>query len=150
LSDDSEDEETPGKDSNLLAFVSSYDSPKESNEYYSESSGFESEKDKLQRVYDKLYIKFMELKEVNQNNVQKLILYETERNKQIERIRSLENELIESQVQLEKFSNDKLVQMLKGQKCSSDKTCLGFDKSIVSNIAFSSKTIFVKPEVAEP
>jgi hypothetical protein len=92
----------------------------------------------------------MELKEVNQNNVQKLILYETERSKQIERIRSLENELIESQVQLEKFSNDKLVQMLKGQKCSSDKTCLGFDKSVFSNIAFSSKTIFVKPEVVEP
>jgi len=65
----------------------------------------------------------MELREVHQQNVQKLTLF-----KMIEKIKCLEEELIESQVQLEKFSNDKLVQMLKGQKCSSDKTSLGFDK----------------------
>jgi hypothetical protein len=70
----------------------------------------------------------MELREVNQQNVQKLTLFEMERSKMIEKIKCLEEELIESQVQLEKFSNDKLVQMLKGQKCSSDKTSLGFDK----------------------
>jgi hypothetical protein len=109
-----------------LAFVSLYDSPKESIEYYSESRGPENEKDKLQRVYNKLYIKFMELREVNQQNIQKLNLYETERSKQIERIKILEEELIESQVSLEKISNDKLVQMLKGQKCSFDKSGLGF------------------------
>jgi hypothetical protein len=40
--------------------------------------------------------------------------------------------------------------MLKGQKHSFDKSELGFDKTIVSNIASSSKTVFVKPEVVEP
>jgi hypothetical protein len=40
--------------------------------------------------------------------------------------------------------------MLKAQKYSSDKSGLGFDKIVVSNIASSSKTVFVKPEVAEP
>jgi len=52
--------------------------------------------------------------------------------------------LIESQMQLENFANDKLVQMLKGQKCSSDKTGLGFDKydASSSNIVSISKTIF--------
>jgi hypothetical protein len=149
LSDDSEDEETPVKDSNILAFVSSYDSPKESNEYYSESSGSKNEKDKLQRVYNKLYIRFMELIEVNPQNVQKLNLYETERSKYIERIKSLEEELIESMVKLEKIYNDKLIQMLKGQKCSFDKFGLGFNKIATSNIASTSKTIFVKLEVAE-
>jgi hypothetical protein len=54
-------------------------------------------------------------------------------------------------MQLEKFSNDKLVQMLEGQKCSSDKTCQGFDKfaASTSHIASSSKTIFVKLEMPE-
>jgi len=60
---------TLGKDSNLLAFAASYDSPLEFNEYYSESSESKSEKDKLQRVYNKHYIKFMKLREVNQENV---------------------------------------------------------------------------------
>jgi hypothetical protein len=62
--------------------------------------------------------------------------------------------LVEAQVQLEKFTNNKLAQMLIGQKCSFDKTGLDFDKiasvSNVSNIASSSKTVFVKPKVAEP
>jgi hypothetical protein len=55
-------------------------------------------------------------------------------------------------MQLEIFSNDRLVQMLKGQKCSSDKTGLGFDKFVAysSHIASTSKAIFVKPEVFEP
>jgi hypothetical protein len=40
--------------------------------------------------------------------------------------------------------------MLKGQKLSSDKYGLGFDKYDVSNIASFSKTVFVKPKIAEP
>jgi hypothetical protein len=32
MSDDSDNEETPGKDSNYLVFVASYDSPHESND----------------------------------------------------------------------------------------------------------------------
>jgi hypothetical protein len=59
----------------------------------------------------------MKLRELNQQNVQKLNLFEIERSKLIEKIKCLEDELIESQMQLEKFSNDKMVQMLKGQKC---------------------------------
>jgi hypothetical protein len=80
--------------------------------------------------------------------VQKLNLYEIERGRQIEKIKSLEDELFESLVQLEKFSNDKLVQMLKGQKWSFDNSGLGFNKFDASNIVSTSKTIFVKPEVA--
>jgi hypothetical protein len=134
----------------LLAFAASYDSPLESNDYYFESSESESEKDKLQRVYNKLYIKFMKSREINQENVQKLSIYETGRSKQIERIKNLEDELIESQLQLERFSYDKLIQMLKGRKHSSDKSGLGFDKYVASNIASSSKTVIVKPKIAEP
>lgn len=53
---------------------------------------------------------------------------------------------------LEKFIDNKLAQMLLGQKCTSDKSGLGFiaTSSDVSNIALSSKTVFVKPKVEEP
>jgi hypothetical protein len=44
--------------------------------------------------------------------------------------------------------------MLIGQKCSFDKTSLGFDKNVfvsnVSNITSSSKIVFMKPKVAKP
>jgi hypothetical protein len=94
----------------------------------------------------------MELRKVNQLHVKKLNNLESERSKLIEKIKCLEDELIESHMQLEKFSNEKLVQMLKGQKCSFDKTGLRFDKSVASsyNIASTSKAVFVKPEMAEP
>jgi hypothetical protein len=64
----------------------------------------------------------------------------------------MEDELVEAQLKLEKFTNNKLAQMLSGQKCSSDKTSLGFvaTTSDVSNIALSSKVVFVKPKVEEP
>jgi hypothetical protein len=64
----------------------------------------------------------MALREVNQLHMKKLNNLESERSKLIEKIICLEDELIESQMQLEKISNDKLVQMLKGQKCSFDHT----------------------------
>jgi len=53
---------------------------------------------------------------------------------------------------LEKFTDNKLSQMLSGQKCSSDKTGLGFvvTTSDVSKIASSSKTVFLKPKIEEP
>jgi len=66
LSDDPDNEETPGKDSNYLIFATSYGSPHESNDYYSENRESEDQKNKLQKVYNKLYVKFMELREVNQ------------------------------------------------------------------------------------
>jgi hypothetical protein len=69
----------------------------------------------------------------------------------IKKIKCLEDDLIEQQMQLKKFSNDKLAQMLKGQKCSSDKSCLGFYKFAASSshIASTSKTVFVKLEMLE-
>jgi hypothetical protein len=81
-----------------------------------------------------LYIKFMKLREVNQQNFQRLALYETERSRHIEGINSLKNELVESQLQLEKISDNKLIHLLTGQKHSYDKFGLGFYKTNVSNI----------------
>jgi hypothetical protein len=47
MSDDFDNEETPGKNSNYLAFAASYDSSHESNDYYYENSKSEDEKNKL-------------------------------------------------------------------------------------------------------
>jgi hypothetical protein len=73
LSDDSDYDETPGKDSNYLAFAASYDSPYESNDYYSKNSGLEDEQNELQRVYNKLYVNFSELREVNNDMLKGLM-----------------------------------------------------------------------------
>jgi hypothetical protein len=82
LSDDSENEETPSKDPNFLAFTTSHNDSDESLSYCSKSSDDEN----LVEVYKKLYIKFMKLREVNQQNVQRLDLYEKKRSRQIARI----------------------------------------------------------------
>jgi hypothetical protein len=70
---DSDEEETSGKDSKLLALTASHNDPKES--YYSEISDDED----LEEVYKKLYIKFMKLREVNQKNVLELNLLQIEK-----------------------------------------------------------------------
>jgi hypothetical protein len=47
LSDDSYCDQTPTKDSNYLAFAASYNSPHESNNYFSENSGSEDKQNEL-------------------------------------------------------------------------------------------------------
>jgi hypothetical protein len=70
----------------------------------------------------------------------------------IEKVKCLEDELIELQSHLKKISNDKLVQMLNDQKYSSDKYGLGFDKfpASSSHDVSTSRNVFVKPEISEP
>lgn len=72
--------------------------------------------------------------------------------KVLEKIRGLEENLLEVQLQLEKFTDNRLARMLIGQKSSHDKTGLGFNDSVpdMTNIASSSKTVFVKPQDSEP
>jgi hypothetical protein len=52
---------------------------------------------------------------------------------------------MDAQLQLEKFSDKKLAQMLTGQKCSFDKTGLGYVATDSSSIASTSRTVFGKP-----
>jgi hypothetical protein len=57
---------------------------------------------------------------------------------------------MDAQLQLDKFSNNKLAQMLTGQKCSSDKIGLGYVATDSSNIASTFRIVFVKPSSSEP
>jgi hypothetical protein len=74
----------------------------------------------------------------------------TERDTLLQKITDLKDKLMDAQLQLEKFSNNKIAQMLIGQKCSSDKTSFGYVASNSSNIASTSKTVFLKPSGSEP
>jgi hypothetical protein len=98
-----------------------------------------------------LFVKFYELREVNKQHVKRLNEFEIERSRLIEKVKCLEDELIESQRHLKQISGDKFVQMLKAQKCSFAKSGLGFDKFAASSlhVASTSKTVFVKPEISE-
>jgi hypothetical protein len=69
----------------------------------------------------------------------------------LQKIMDFEDKLIDAQLQLEKFSDNKLAQMLTGQKCSSNETGLGYVATTdASNITSTSKTVFVKPSIPEP
>jgi len=56
--------------------------------------------------------------------------------------------LLETQLQLEKVTDEKLTRMLSIQKSPNDKTGLGYVASS-SDVPSSSKTVFVKPTVLE-
>jgi hypothetical protein len=51
---------------------------------------------------------------------------------------------------LEKFSDNKIAQMLTSQKCSSNKMGLEYLATDSSNIASTSRTVFLKPSGLEP
>jgi vacuolar-type H+-ATPase subunit D/Vma8 len=95
-------------------------------------------------------MELMKMKESNQKKVMKMNTMKTERDTLLQKITDLEDKLMDAQLQLEKFSDNKLAQMLTGQKCSSDKTSLGYVATDSSNIASTSRTVFVKPSGSEP
>jgi hypothetical protein len=64
-------------------------------------------------------------------------------------VQDLEEKLLETQLQLERVTDEKLTRMLSIQKSPNDKTGLGY-VAPSSNIPSSSKTVFVKPTVPEP
>jgi hypothetical protein len=64
------------------------------------------------------------------------------------KVQELEEKLLETQLQLDKVTDEKLTRMLSIQKSPNDKTGLGYVASS-SDIPSSSKTVFVKPTVPE-
>jgi hypothetical protein len=64
------------------------------------------------------------------------------------KVQELEEKLLETQLQLERVTDEKLTHMLSIQKSPNDKTGLGYVASS-SDVPSSSKTVFVKPTVPE-
>jgi hypothetical protein len=65
------------------------------------------------------------------------------------KIQELEEKLLETQLQLERVTDEKLTHMLSIQKSPTDKTGLGYVAPL-TNTPSTSKTVFVKPVVLEP
>jgi hypothetical protein len=65
------------------------------------------------------------------------------------RIQELEEKLLETQLQLERVTDEKLTRMLSIQKSPNDKTGLGY-VAPSSDASSTSKTIFMKPTVPKP
>jgi hypothetical protein len=65
------------------------------------------------------------------------------------RIQELKEKLLETQLQLERVTDEKLTRMMSIQKSPTDKTGLGYVDP-PTNTPSTSKTVFVKPAVPEP
>jgi hypothetical protein len=71
---------------------------------------------------------------------------QTEKSSLLLKVQELEEKLLETQLQLERVTDEKLTRMLSIQKSPNDKTGLGYVASS-SDVPSSSKTVFVKPTV---
>jgi hypothetical protein len=67
----------------------------------------------------------------------------------LRKIQELEEKLLETQLQLERVTNEKLTHMLSIHKIPTDKTGLGY-VAPPSNFPSTSRIVFVKPAVPEP
>jgi hypothetical protein len=67
----------------------------------------------------------------------------------LRKIQELEEKLQETQLQLERVTNEKLTHMLSIHKSPTDKIGLGY-VALPSDIPSTSRTVFVKPTVPEP
>jgi len=142
LSDESE-EEAPESEK-FLAFVAPHVEKEDS--YYSEHSDNEEE---LKEAYKTLYIEYEKLREGRKQHLNDLNSLQTKKSSLLLKVQELEEKLLETQLQLERVTDEKLTRMLSIQKSPNDKTSLRY-VAPSSNVPSSSKTVFVKPTVLEP
>jgi hypothetical protein len=138
-----ESEEDARESDKFLAFVAPY--IEEEDSYYSEHSENEVE---LKEAYKTLYKEFEKLREGRKQQVNDLNSLHIEKSSLLLKIQELEEKLLETQLQLERVTDEKLTRMLSIQKSPLDKTGLGYVASS-SDIPSSSKTLFVPPTVPE-
>jgi hypothetical protein len=137
LGDESE-EEAPESEK-FLAFVAPHVEEKDS--YYSKHSNNEEE---LKEAYKTLYIEYKKLREGRKQHLNDLNNLQTEKSSLLLKVQELEEKLLETQLQLERVTDEKLTRILSIQKRPTDKTSLRYVAPS------SSKTVFVKPTVSEP
>jgi hypothetical protein len=142
LSDESE-EEAPESEK-FLAFVAPHD--EEEDSYYSEHSDNGEEP---KEAYKTLYIEYEKLREGRKQHLYDLNSLQNEKSSLLLRIQELEEKLLETQLQLERVTDEKLTRMLSIQNSPTDKTGLGYVAPF-SDAPSTSKTVFVKPTVPEP
>jgi hypothetical protein len=125
--------------------VAPHEDKEDSQSYYYENS----EEEDMQSVYQLQYVEFLKLREKYQQQVLELNSLRSEKTSMLIKINDLEERLHETQLQLERLSDEKLTHMLSIQKCPTDKTELGYIPPSISDTPSTSKTIFVKPVIPE-
>jgi hypothetical protein len=119
LSDESE-EEAPESEK-FLAFVAPL--LEEEDSYYSEHSDNGEE---LKEAYKTLYVEYEKLREGRKQHLHDLSSLQTEKSSLLLRIQKLKEKLLETQLQLERVTDEKLTRMLSIQKSPTEKTGLGY------------------------
>jgi hypothetical protein len=138
LSDESEEEESPDQDK-FLAFMAPH--VEEEDTYYSEHNDEDGKE--LKEAYKILYVEFEKLRETRKQHIHKLNSLQTEKSSLLLKIHDLEEKLLETRLQLERVTDEKLTHTLSIQKSPTDKTELGYIAHS-SDIPFTSRTVFVE------
>jgi hypothetical protein len=102
--------------------------------------------EELNEAYKTLYVELKKLREGRKQPIS--FLLQTEKSSLLLKIQGLEEKLLETQLQLERVTDEKLTHMLSIQKSPTDKSSLRYVTP--SDIPSTSKTVFVKPTVLEP
>jgi hypothetical protein len=113
LSDEFEKEEEAPEEEKFLAFVALHEENEDSQSYYSENSKEED----IQSAYQLQYVEFLKLREKYKQQVLELNNLRTEKTVMLIKINNLEETLLETQLQLERVSDEKLFHMLSIQNC---------------------------------
>jgi hypothetical protein len=113
LSDESEKEEEAPEEEKFLAFVALHEENEDSQSYYFENSKEED----IQSPYQLQYVEFLKLREKCKQQVLELNNLRTEKTPMLIKINNLEERLLETQLQLERVSDEKLFHMLSIQNC---------------------------------
>jgi hypothetical protein len=141
LSDESE--EAPESEK-FLTFVALL--VEEEDSYYSEHS---DNGDEVKEAYKTLYVEYEKLREGRKLHLHDLNSLQTEKSSLLLRIQELEENLLETQLQLERVTDEKLTRMLSIQKSPTDKAGLGY-VAPPTNTSSTFKTVFAKLAVPEP
>jgi hypothetical protein len=94
-------------------------------------------------------VEFEKLREGHKQHILDLNSLLIEKISLLRKIQELEEKLLETQLQLEGVTDEKLTHMLSIQKSPTDKTGLGY-VAPPSDIPSTLRTIFVKPAIPEP
>jgi len=143
LSDESkEEEETPAQDQKFLAFVAPHEDQKDSQSYYYEHS--DEDKEELKEAYKVLYVEFLKLRETRKHHIQELNNLQIEKSSLLLKTQDLEEKLLETQLQFERVTDEKLTHMIYIQKSPTDKIGLGY-VAFSSDIPSTSKLYLSSP-----
>jgi len=115
LSNESEEEEALEQE-NFLDFVAPL--VEEEDSYYSEHNDEDGKE--LKEAYKTLYVEFEKLREARKQHIHELNSLQTEKSSLLLKIQGLEEKLLETQLQLERVTDEKLTRMLSIQRSPTD------------------------------